>query len=243
MNNYWHTYSSDLVVWEVRLPQRPTDPEYRRWERTFLDAGEAHAVYQVAETLRRRPFTYERGRDGYLAEVLDARPELLNPPGEDARLVFSFGLLAGARLAYVDIHDQIREAETVYLPELPDIKAHPDQRWDAQAPLKVLAGVDDKGIWAVISTTTTIWLPWQPNLDWRFDAPDDALLDNHALAERHTPRLNTFLSDIADAAQRIGGWLRLDRNETIPELLPFVTDHGVHMDFPNTTTGLDRGKK
>jgi len=232
VNNYWHTYSSDLVVWEMRLPCRPGDSNYRQWERTVLDSGEAHAVYQVAETLWPHPLDYKRDRDGYLGDVLDARPEILDPPGEDPRLVFSLGLLAGARLAYIDTNDEIREAETTNLPDLPDIKPHPDQLWDAQPPLKFLAGVDDEGVWAVVSTFTTIWLPWQPNLEWAFDAPEDALLDNRALAERHTPRLNAYLTDIAVAAEKIGGWLRLDRDETIPEHLPFLTDRGVHMDFP-----------
>jgi hypothetical protein len=231
VENNWRTYSNEILMWEVQLRGRPGDPAVRRWERAVLDAGEAHAVYRVQETSQYMEPRYRRDHDGYLGDVLDARPEILTPSGEPARLLFSLDPVATARLAYIDTRGRLREEEVAYLSALPEVRTHLANQ-KIKPPLEIMAGTDDDTTWATVSSFSTIWLPWQPNHGIDGDLPDDTLLDNRALAARHTPRLNAFLADIAAAAQEAGGWLRLDRTETSRDYLPFVDDHGVRLDRP-----------
>jgi hypothetical protein len=232
LRNNWHTNDAELLVWELELPVRPRDPAFRRWERAVLDSGEVHAVYRVqAATGRAGLLDYRRDRDGYLGDVLDAHPELLAPPDHPDELIFAADLRAATRLAYVDTHDQIREAEASYLSSLPELKVHSWIR-EGKPPLEFMAGAESDHVWITLSSFSTVWLPWEPNTGINADLLKGALLDNRPLAERHTPRLNAFLADIGRAAREAGGWLRLDRTATYPEYLSFLHDQGVRLDHP-----------
>jgi hypothetical protein len=75
-----------------------------------------------------------------------------------------------------------------------------------------------------------IWFPWingalHPLCDYK------RKFDNRLLAELNAPKLNVFLSAVADAAMEAGGSFSLDRDETNvrPE---YVTDHGIVLDPP-----------
>ena len=93
----------------------------------------------------------------------------------------------------------------------------------------------------VISIHSDIWFPWitgmaHPRADYK------RKFDNRILAERHTPRLNTFLDDVAKAAEAAGCRLYLDRDETNvrPE---YVNDRGIVLDIEPPAlqmTDLDR---
>jgi hypothetical protein len=209
MENNWHTYDTEVLIWEIHLPSHPSDREYQRWERTVLDAGEAHDVYRVQRT------------------------------GEPERLLFSasVGLRGTSRLAYVETTDQIREHDVVYVTELPGLKTQFGQHLKSQPPLQFMSDLGDDGVYVWACSHTTIWLPWQPNNGLYDDLPDEALIDNRALAERHTPRLNAFLADIGDAARAAGGRMRLDRTDTSRDYLPFVDDNGVRLDIPDGAAG------
>jgi hypothetical protein len=135
------------------------------------------------------------------------------------------------RLAYVDTRKQVREEEATYVSALPGLKTHFGNQ-KVKPALEFMAGTEDDTTWATVSSFSSIWLPWQPNNGIDGDLPDDALLDNRALAARHSPRLNAFLADIAAAARDAGGWLRLDRTATYPEYLSFLHDQGVRLDHP-----------
>ncbi len=230
MQNNWRSYPTEIVTWELEIPGQPNDPAIRRWERTVLDAAEDHAVFRVqTATGRRSAMDYHRDRDGYLGDVLDAHPEYLAPSGQPAELLFATSPRGTSRLAYVDVHDQIREADAGYLTELPELKTHFGHN-EVIWPLGFMAGAEPHLVWLAVSMFSSIWLPWEPNdlLDDNF--PDGSLLDNRVLAERHTPRLNAFLADLSKATRDAGGWFRLDRNETSDTYIEFVDDHGVRLD-------------
>jgi len=243
MENKWHTYSTEAFLWEIRLPWRPHDPAYRNWQRQVLDSGEKHAVFRVRWVNEHSPVDYRRDRDGYLGDFLDAHPEALSPPSDPELRLFSsdVGMRGAARLAYVSTTDDICEHEVLYLPDLPDLKTQFGQHMDDKPPLQFMSDLDDDGallIWLL--SYSTIWLPWPPNDDLYDDLPDGALLDNRALAERHTPRLNAFLTDINNATEAVGGTMRLDLSDTWPEYVPLLTDHSVRMDRPAEPADVSR---
>jgi len=231
VQNNWRIYSNEILLWELQIPGKPSDPVIRRWEREVLDAAEEHAVFRVqAATGRRSAMDYHRDRDGYLGDVLDAHPEYLAPPGQPEVLLFA-SLEGTSRLAYVDIHDQIREAETEYLYSLPDLKAH-SWHQEGKPALEFMCDAEPNYVWLSLSSFSSIWLPWELNDGLDDDLPDEAFVDNRALAQRHTPRLNAFLADLNKATLQAGGRLALNRRETYPEYFPFVDDHGIRLDAP-----------
>ncbi len=203
----------------------------RRWEREVLDAAEEHAVFRVqAATGRRSAMDYHRDRDGYLGDVLDAHPEYLAPTGQPEVLLFA-SLHGTSRLAYVDTDDQIREADASYLTELPKLKAHFGHN-QVMPPLEFMSGAEPDYVWLSLASFSSIWLPWELNDGLDEDLPDEAFVDNRALAERHTPRLNAFLADLNKATLQAGGWLRLDRNETKDRYADLVDDRSIRLDAP-----------
>jgi hypothetical protein len=75
-----------------------------------------------------------------------------------------------------------------------------------------------------------IWFPWvygsaHPDADHR------RMFDNRELANRHTPRLNAFLGEVAAAARRIGGSFGVWPDETGGQASTCVDDEGVLLDW------------
>jgi hypothetical protein len=83
-----------------------------------------------------------------------------------------------------------------------------------------------------ISSYSDIWLPWCPAY-LEEDAERTDVVDNRELARRHTPRLNTFLARVAELADRSGGWLKAEPDDTSPRLAFQLDDHGVRLDAPD----------
>ena len=60
----------------------------------------------------------------------------------------------------------------------------------------------------------------------------DGLMDNSALAARHTPRLNRFIETLRDAILVLGGTWKLDRGGAYTPHLPALHDGGILLDYP-----------
>jgi len=60
----------------------------------------------------------------------------------------------------------------------------------------------------------------------------DGLMDNSALAVRHTPRLNRFIETLRDAILELGGTWELDRSGAQDEYLPVLHNGGILLGHP-----------
>lgn len=60
----------------------------------------------------------------------------------------------------------------------------------------------------------------------------DLLMDNSALASRHTPRLNRFIQTLRDAILALGGTWYFESKETHFRYLPMIYDGGINLDYP-----------
>jgi len=60
----------------------------------------------------------------------------------------------------------------------------------------------------------------------------DRLMDNSALAARHTPRLNRFIETLRDAILELGGTWKLDQSGAQDEYLPVLHNGGIVLDYP-----------
>jgi len=63
----------------------------------------------------------------------------------------------------------------------------------------------------------------------------DGLMDNAALAARHTPRLNRFIETLRDAILELGGEWKLDRSGAYTPHLPALHDGGILLDHPSAS--------
>lgn len=63
----------------------------------------------------------------------------------------------------------------------------------------------------------------------------DRLMDNSALAARHTPRLNRFIQTLREALLELGGTWSFDLEETHYAYLPMIRDDGINLDYPAAT--------
>lgn len=60
----------------------------------------------------------------------------------------------------------------------------------------------------------------------------DGLMDNSALAERHTPRLNRFIETLRQSVLELGGTWAFDPEETDSRYLPMLHEGGINLDHP-----------
>jgi len=92
-----------------------------------------------------------------------------------------------------------------------------------------------------LSLSTDIWFPRVIGLDledrgglsrdWRHPARGrDGLMDNSALAARHTPRLNRFIETLRAAILELGG--KWDKPDADPSYKPMVHGGGILLDYP-----------
>jgi len=66
--------------------------------------------------------------------------------------------------------------------------------------------------------------------EWHPARGRDRLMDNSALAARHTPRLNRFIETLRDAIVELGGtW---DEPDAYPSYEPMVHSRGILLDYP-----------
>lgn len=63
-------------------------------------------------------------------------------------------------------------------------------------------------------------------------ADHQRMFDNRALASRHTPRLNAFLQEVAQAVRAAGGAFAVDEDETGGNARTWLDEQGIHLDAP-----------
>lgn len=63
-------------------------------------------------------------------------------------------------------------------------------------------------------------------------ADHERMFDNRALASRHTPRLNAFLGEVAQAVRAAGGTFDVDEDETGGNARTWIDDTGIWLDAP-----------
>jgi hypothetical protein len=78
-------------------------------------------------------------------------------------------------------------------------------------------------------TYSDIWQPWVRGL-LEEDQEIDARFDNRPLAERHTPRLNSFLSRVQELTQAMGGEWRYLPDDSKFNWTGLYWEGGVRMD-------------
>ncbi|WP_433799564.1 hypothetical protein [Actinomycetospora sp. CA-084318] len=130
---------------------------------------------------------------------------------------------AASRIAYVNPSGLVVEDDVVELGAL--LPESPGRR--PRAPLELMALRPPPTARLSITSCSDIWLPWCSA--WHEDgAHRDDLADNRELAGRHAPRLNAFLTRIAEL-----GDVELDPESTTPRLGFQVTGRGVRLDVEN----------
>jgi hypothetical protein len=221
MTNAWVVNDDPFVRWIADLSavhdrsQRLLD-----WRRTVLEAGARQAVYRVVEG---EPFVFVAGG---LAPAEDGQPRVLSRVAyfdrkgaiAEAEVDDLGGLLRSLRPEDVETAGFLmKHSPPLDLREYGLVLRRPDGTPSGQVVLRV-----------AFALYSDIWLPWALGL--LEDDYGEDLFDNRPLAERHTPRLNDFLSAARQATVAAGGRWYLDRDDTRPDVLAQVGDEGVQPD-------------
>jgi hypothetical protein len=251
MRNYWVTRDEPLATWVADLTARRHDPEALiRWLGAVLGAGEECRVYTVHEA---PSADYRREEAGPFADLLDP---LFRSTGAIDLFQFSNWRPASAegprfrvtaRMAYFDQEGRITEEDVEDLGLL--LRRLRPADVDTAAglmarchPLEVegprIDFIDpERSVWALkvdrvrirFRLFSDIWFPWVLGfLEENFDL--GTAHDNRPLAERHTTRLNRFLSEAAGITQQVGGNWGLDEEDSHRGLLPTLEATGIRLD-------------
>lgn len=235
-DNHWSVYRNALVGWTATVPIQADAP------RALLDWTLAVVeLARVTDAVRFRKVdgTYwpwpelvawlERG----LAErsVVDAfgfsrrfdrtgsKVAYQDESGIQEALIDDVGgLLARLRAPVDDLHrSALRRAPPLWVGGH-EISFTPDA---------VMAAAKLPSTSVDIRIECDLWLPWVPG---RIDPPDrETFYDNRPLAERHTPRLNAFLSGLRESVTSRGGdwsFIAYSENEWLPRM---VGEHGIDL--------------
>ena len=99
----------------------------------------------------------------------------------------------------------------------------------AEDMVAFMADTNQPSPWIRITLSSDIWFPW---IDGHFHPESDGArkFDNRFLAERHTPRLNAFLAEVAAAVRDAGGTWQLNNAQVDPSLSPWVSGTGIALD-------------
>lgn len=177
--NRWGTFNGYVASWHVEFPPAC----WRSWSDlegfadTVVELGRQTEVFRV---VRRRTGS---GRDLFGHLAASALVCVFGPAGIEQRWTRDLG---GELL-------ELRP-ELGRVPRVPAVSIDGPVTHDRAGP-----------VYVTISTATDLWFPRVVGIH---EAPADGgfrWLDNSALADRHTPRLNAFLAGVRDAAAALGG--------------------------------------
>lgn len=249
MSNSWTCDDHSLACWTADLTAARDHPEdLLAWQRAVLEDGERLEVYQVGEA---PAAGYRRDESGFIADHLE---RLYVETGQVD--LFAFGtdgmvpldgswLKVFARVAYFNRDGAVREAAVDDLGDLlralrPQDLQLSDWLMKHVPPLDVARhatvprpsnGQAHAGTSLTVhfKLPSDIWLPWVSGI---LDDVHEAgvLQDNRALASRHTPRLNEFLSTAREATRACGGGWSMDPSQTGLDALSQVSEEGVLLD-------------
>jgi hypothetical protein len=260
--NYWATYRDSIVDWYGRLPPPAQLGMERVYEftRYIQEAAEREQVMRIVEVPY--PTSYRSEDGGTWLDSVRARFEqegflAIFPGGGGTRPVRGERTRLPARLAYYE-GDCITEAEVEDVADLEKSltfgKGGEEDGYVSNTPMKLRGSTGDekdqapgrpptREISISLSLDTDIWFPRVIGLDVgdhggrsrdrRHPARGrDGLMDNSALAARHTPRLNRFIETLRSAILELGGKWKLDRSGAQPHCLPVLHDGGILLDHP-----------
>jgi hypothetical protein len=256
--NYWATYRDRITLWGGALPPPAKLGMERVFElaRHILDTAEREQVMRVvllptrsATRKEHVPTWFEHIRTRFEQEG----SLTIFPHGADAWLGDS--LQQPARLAYYKgdriIEEDIEDVGT--LEKAVVMARGGDPHGIRSTPPIVLGGgaPDEEGeapgrpptreLPIYLGLQTDIWFPRVIGLDVGDHAGRardrrhpargrDHLMDNSALAARHTPRLNRFIETLRNAILELGGtW---DKPDVDPSYEPMVHSGGILLDYP-----------
>ena len=257
--NYWATYRDEIVAWSGKLPPPAKLGMERVFEfvRHILDAAEREQIMRLIfvpapSTARKETvltwLEFMRARferEGLLALFPFGIPHksLGGHFRQPARLAY----YQGDRIVEEDIDDVGNLEKTVVIARGGD-----PEGIRYTEPIVLGGGArDEEGegpgrlptreLPIYLSLSTDIWFPRVIGLDledrgglsrdWRHPARGrDGLMDNSALAARHTPRLNRFIETLRAAILELGG--KWDKPDADPSYKPMVHGGGILLDYP-----------
>lgn len=256
--NYWATYNHQwLILWEADIPSAAELGIDHVWEfaRHILTTAEEEQVMRVIQTPEPRLFEAREGWTwlDYVRERFERKGDVVLFPGGGPTQRGGGRLRLPARLAYYkgesvveeDVEDPGLLLQSLQHPEginkystTPiwlEGSARPDEDCaPGRAPRDRL--------YVTLGLFTDIWFPRVIGANvgdggGRLDEVHpsrgrDRLMDNSALAARHTPRLNRFVQTLRDAVLELGGTWSFDRKETDARYLPMLHDGGINLDYP-----------
>ncbi|MGI5212353.1 hypothetical protein [Plantactinospora sp. CA-290183] len=204
-----------VLGWWARLPERGL--------REVLRLAEETAVYRVVEVPW---FGYDRAVHGSFVGFLDS-----GVSGRGPLDLFDASHRVTSRVAFVDPAGRVVEDDVSNLGHVlaaaPNAGPHTGRVALDLAAFRSLDSAPEIDL--AVSSYSDVWLPWC-SARYEEGAHLDDLADNRELARRHTPRLNEFLAGVGAIAERTGGALRVNPDDTAPRLEFQLHDHGVRLD-------------
>jgi len=251
MKNRWVTYDDPIAGWVADLSSlRNNAPALMEWFQKVLEAGEMQEVFKV----RQAPLAkYSWAKDGPLSQFLkrgfdESRVvDLFHFSTSQFRMIDNSRFQVFARMAYVDADEQLVESDVddlgMLLRSLRPVEYQESPGlFDRCVPLLITGPKIDfndpqHSIWpgrrdeilVRFRIFSDIWFPWVSGyLEEVFDV--DKMYDTRLLAERHTPRLNRFLSSVSTTTKAMGGTWQLDEDDSRTILQFMVSTEGIRLD-------------
>jgi hypothetical protein len=242
-HNHWITFDKDIIArWGAFLPAPHGDVSCLvEFAHRLAEAGAHEDVYRIVRLPGSTPFDANVGKS--------FRDHLLDIAAQTGRLPLwpaearpgPEGTLTPARLAFFDgeriAEEQVDDAGAL-LRRLRPEDARPQRMFmRSVSPLTVLGGfvpvAYDREVRVQIRLDTDIWFPKVMGLlddpPEEGDRPDS--VDNAALAQRHTPRLNRFLRAVREATLELGGrWGQLETDGLGMNYADLCREDGIALD-------------
>lgn len=250
MKNLWMQMDPPFVTWFADFTAVTDRPAAIQ---TFVEATVvAGAKHRICDVREAPGIGYVRARDGALADVLrrnferEAAVDLFDFNGAAMMPGLPGSSTVETVLAYYDRQDQLVERSVIDVGELlTSLTPNPDYTSNGCSnhyPAICITGrrydsarLRDPRLPPIarFEIHADVWFPWifggaHPKADFR------RMFDNRELALRHTPRLNAFLAEVAEAARHAGGSFNMRADESATYASNFVTDEGVRLDWEPT---------
>ncbi len=253
MKKLWIQIEDPFVTWIADFTAINNQPtRMARFVQTTLTSGVKHRIFDVAEA----PLIgYLRDRDGALGDVIgrlfeqDKVLDLFGFTGAAMHPGLPTSSTVETTLCHYDRNDLLVEHVVTDLGAvLSSVEPAPDcipsgfmthypavritgWRYEAASEgTNVDRSVRPLPIEVRICIHSDIWFPWvygsaHPEWDHR------RMFDNRELASRHTPRLNAFLKEVAEAAREVGGRFGIRHDETRGQAINWADDESVLLDW------------
>lgn len=253
MRNLWIQTEPPFATWIADFTAVATQPSaILTFVQTVLASGAKHRVFDVVEA---PSLDYARGRDGTLsgtlrrllehdrvldlfgfmgAAMLPGHPQSSTTEAtlchydRDDRLVESIVTDLGAVLASLEpVPDSIPNG---FMKHYPAVRITGKRYSDVDEGIPVDRSSRPYPVAALIAIHSDIWFPWtfgsaHPKAD------HIRMFDNRELANGHTPRLNSFLREIGEAARQVGGTFDVWADGTSGPFINWVDDQSVLLDW------------